>query len=86
MLLFASPSLLSGGHDNVRWLAALLFYITGVVFLVVLIIALIWGVGDFFAMRKHLLDLQFKKLLEKTEVPLPAEEEPTGRTGITDRG
>jgi hypothetical protein len=84
MLVFFSPSVVNVAHEDVRSSATILFFITGGILVVVTVVSFIWGVVDFVAMRKHLLKLEMKKLLEKAEAP-PAEKDVTGHTGITDR-
>jgi hypothetical protein len=74
MLLFFSPSFVSVAHENVKSLATILFFITGGVFVAVMVVGFIWGVFDFVALRKHLLNLEIKKALEKAEA-LPAEKD-----------
>ena len=61
MLLLFSPSFVSGAHENVKLLAGILFFITGGIFVIIMVLGFTAGVGDFIAMRKHLLKVEFKK-------------------------
>jgi hypothetical protein len=83
MLLFFSPSFVSGAHENVKLVTTLLFFITGGILVVIVVVSFIWDVLDLVALRKHLLKLEFNKLLGQAEAP-PAEKDVTGHTGITD--